>query len=285
MSVVRVRKKRGDFAVIHTGFLEDPQLSAKAKGILAYLLSKPDNWTAKQYQVERVMADGRASIAAGFRELIAAGYMRRWWGNDPETGHLHLITEVFETPQACAEAQAPDEASDEPEQPDDQETEDGEPERGFTERRFSADGLSGAGFLDTQNNNDSTNASLSSSTSKEGGGGARARAREAPPPAPPPPPEERVLNTLKRIAPEVARQYGHRAAEWAHLSDRQLEEAWELSHPRHWVSTPRAAKRRTWNFLDLLADEIIPPRAASASPAARAVAELRARYADLLGTS
>ena len=42
--VIRVRKRPNNFVMLDKTFLEDDRLSFKAKGILAYLLSKPDNW-------------------------------------------------------------------------------------------------------------------------------------------------------------------------------------------------------------------------------------------------
>ena len=42
--VIRVQKRPSSFVMMDKSFLEDTRLSYKAKGILAYLLSKPDNW-------------------------------------------------------------------------------------------------------------------------------------------------------------------------------------------------------------------------------------------------
>lgn len=159
MSVIRVKKQRGEFTVLHTGFLENPKLSAKAKGILAYLLSKPDGWTACQYDVERVMADGRASIRSGFAELLEAGYMRRWRENDPETGHLGWLVEVYETPREPLEVEA--ESS---EAIDSSEADGGSADVVKTEVGFSDVGLTDGGSLGIQSNKDSFNASLPTST-------------------------------------------------------------------------------------------------------------------------
>ncbi len=41
--IIRVKKCQNNFVMMDKTFLEDTRLSFKAKGILAYLLSKPDN--------------------------------------------------------------------------------------------------------------------------------------------------------------------------------------------------------------------------------------------------
>lgn len=42
--VIRVKKRPSNFVMMDKTFLEDDRLSYKAKGLLAYLLSKPDDW-------------------------------------------------------------------------------------------------------------------------------------------------------------------------------------------------------------------------------------------------
>jgi hypothetical protein len=57
--------------------LDDKRLSFKAKGILAYLLSKPDNWKANITHLSKVSKDGRGSIRTGLQELEEYGYLTR----------------------------------------------------------------------------------------------------------------------------------------------------------------------------------------------------------------
>jgi hypothetical protein len=60
--------------MLDKGFLDDEGLSFKAKGILAYLLSKPDNWTVMVYDLENHSKDGREAVYSGLNELKKAGY-------------------------------------------------------------------------------------------------------------------------------------------------------------------------------------------------------------------
>ena len=55
-------------------FLEDDRLSFKAKGILAYLLSKPDNWKVIVGNLVKYSKDGKSAVYAGLKELKECGY-------------------------------------------------------------------------------------------------------------------------------------------------------------------------------------------------------------------
>lgn len=73
-----VRTKRStNFTIISNTGMEDPRLSFKAKGILAYLLSKPDDWQVRDRQLATVGPDGRSAVQAALRELEAYGYIHR----------------------------------------------------------------------------------------------------------------------------------------------------------------------------------------------------------------
>lgn len=65
------------FTVASNAFIEDPQLSAKAKGILLYILSKPDGWNFSIDRMMREMKDGKESLTTGVKELEQHGYLFR----------------------------------------------------------------------------------------------------------------------------------------------------------------------------------------------------------------
>lgn len=69
------KKYESNFTQVPNELLEHPQLSFKAKGIMCYLLSRPDDWEVSQRQMARTMKDGRDSIMSGFKELVAYGYL------------------------------------------------------------------------------------------------------------------------------------------------------------------------------------------------------------------
>lgn len=74
MSTIRVEKNKG-YSVISNIGLNDPNLSYKAKGILAYLLSKPDDWKCVVSDLSKNAKDGRDSVYGGLQELRKYGYM------------------------------------------------------------------------------------------------------------------------------------------------------------------------------------------------------------------
>lgn len=69
-------RKRDSFCCIPNDLLEDKNLSAKAKGILCYLLSKPPTWRARVSDISNRMNDGESSIRSALKELRAAGYVK-----------------------------------------------------------------------------------------------------------------------------------------------------------------------------------------------------------------
>lgn len=78
MPIIRVSpSQRERFVIIDKTGLEDSALSFKAKGLLAYLLTLPDNWRVAYRHLERVGPDGKVAVLAGLKELEDAGYLKR----------------------------------------------------------------------------------------------------------------------------------------------------------------------------------------------------------------
>ena len=67
--IIRIQKKRNNFVMMDKGFLNDDRLSFKAKGILAYLLFKPDNWKVIIKDLINHAKDGKKAVYNGLREL------------------------------------------------------------------------------------------------------------------------------------------------------------------------------------------------------------------------
>ncbi len=98
MSVFRVDKSR-DFTVISNTVFKDKTLSARAKGLLAEMLSLPEDWDYTLKGLATLFSDGIDSIRSGIRELEAHGYMVRKRVRD-EKGRLAGVEYViYETPQ------------------------------------------------------------------------------------------------------------------------------------------------------------------------------------------
>ena len=94
-SIVRVSKDN-NFVVMDKGFLKDKNLSLKAKGLLAYMLSLPDDWMFYLDELEKHSKDGISSLRSGFKELQDNGYVTRSRERQ-EDGTFKWLTTVHET--------------------------------------------------------------------------------------------------------------------------------------------------------------------------------------------
>lgn len=78
-SIVRVVKNKDNpYVMLNKSLLDDDRLSWKAKGILAYLLSKPDDWTIIIEHLIKQSTDGEKSLRAGLNELKEFNYLQRY---------------------------------------------------------------------------------------------------------------------------------------------------------------------------------------------------------------
>ena len=76
MATLRRQKRDRDFSILPSAAIGDGVLSWKARGILLYILAKPNNWKTRTEDIIAAAPDGRDSVRAGLRELRAAGYMK-----------------------------------------------------------------------------------------------------------------------------------------------------------------------------------------------------------------
>jgi hypothetical protein len=77
MSIIRTRKRDNPFVQIDKTSLEDVSMSWKAKGLLAFLLSRPDDWQIYVTDLIKRAKDGRDAVLAGIKELEQFGYITR----------------------------------------------------------------------------------------------------------------------------------------------------------------------------------------------------------------
>lgn len=91
-------EKNSNYVVMNRTALNDEKLSWKAKGIMAYMLSMPDDWTFYITELVSHATDGEKSFRSGFNELRDSGYVKRvpiYEGNKIS----HWETVVYEIPQ------------------------------------------------------------------------------------------------------------------------------------------------------------------------------------------
>lgn len=75
-NIIRTEKNT-NFVVMDKRFLNNKNLSWKAKGIMSYMLSKPDDWTFYIDELIKHSTDGKSSFRSGFNELKKEGYIQR----------------------------------------------------------------------------------------------------------------------------------------------------------------------------------------------------------------
>lgn len=95
MAVYRVVKEK-NYTVVDNGFIDDPNLSWKAKGILLYFLRLPSDWKINLNEIERHATDGISSLKAGIKELTKNGYTKRQPVRDENGVFVEWETLIFE---------------------------------------------------------------------------------------------------------------------------------------------------------------------------------------------
>lgn len=97
MSVIRVARRDHGFTMIDNATLEDSGLSYRARGVLCWLLAKPDDWTTNSEVIAEAGTEGRDAVRTALKELLAAGYLTRRREQLPD-GRWATITDVLERP-------------------------------------------------------------------------------------------------------------------------------------------------------------------------------------------
>ena len=98
MAVYRVERTR-DYTVMSNHHLKDPGLSLKAKGLLAIMLSLPDDWNYSTRGLAAICKEGVEAIGNTLKELERAGYVvrRQLRGEHGRVGSVEYT--IYEKPQ------------------------------------------------------------------------------------------------------------------------------------------------------------------------------------------
>lgn len=91
------------YTVIQNQALQNQQLSWKARGLLAYLLSLPDDWRVYVTELADHSTDGTAATRSGLQELIDADYVKRERRRDDEGKFAGWTYLVYENPRPDSE--------------------------------------------------------------------------------------------------------------------------------------------------------------------------------------
>jgi hypothetical protein len=97
-SIIRVEKNKDNpYVMINKGYIDDKSLSWQAKGLMTFLLSKPDTWKIYLADLKKQSKNGRDATAAILQELIKAGYMQRKMLRDSKGHFCGYDYTIFET--------------------------------------------------------------------------------------------------------------------------------------------------------------------------------------------
>lgn len=101
MRIIRVRHQ-AHYTMIHNQTLRDASLSFKARGLLAYLLSLPDQTRVSREDLANYGTEGEYAIRTALQELVKAGYIEH---ERVQNNHGQWVTEtvVRECPAAATE--------------------------------------------------------------------------------------------------------------------------------------------------------------------------------------
>jgi hypothetical protein len=102
VSILRVKRTKG-YTTIPNSTLCDARMSFRARGVLAFLLAKPDDWETRTTDLPAQGKEGRDAIRTAMKELRDLGYMsqEREQYRDEETGKWlwRTVTVVRDFPE------------------------------------------------------------------------------------------------------------------------------------------------------------------------------------------
>lgn len=95
MPIYRSEKNK-DYVVMSNVFLQRKDLSIKAKGLLAYMLSLPSDWKFTVRGLTSQLKECKCSIAKALDELERNGYLQRHYTRTAYGKIANSVYEIFE---------------------------------------------------------------------------------------------------------------------------------------------------------------------------------------------
>lgn len=97
MAYIRVNKQENPYVSVHKDFAENPNLSWAAKGLMMYILSRPDDWKINQTDLVKRAACGESVVRKALWNLMEQGYI--YYYAERENGKIkEWVYEVYEHP-------------------------------------------------------------------------------------------------------------------------------------------------------------------------------------------
>jgi hypothetical protein len=116
MAIIRSSRPENNFYILDKKISEDKRLSWGARGLLVYLLGKPDHWQVSTASLINATAEarihsGRDAVRAFLSELISIGYMTRTPARDENgkiAGYDYFVSEICTPPETDYPGTAPE---------------------------------------------------------------------------------------------------------------------------------------------------------------------------------
>lgn len=99
MSIVRTASPVRNFTIVSNDVINDARLSLEARGLLLWLLSKPENWQTNSDLLAAQHGVGRDRIRRVLRQLSDVGYMKLETLRN-EAGRITKRWMIYDIPQA-----------------------------------------------------------------------------------------------------------------------------------------------------------------------------------------
>ena len=97
--IIRVKHTK-NFITVSKDPIADKELSLKAKGLLVFLLGKPDNWTIRVSHLATEVRESRTALYRIIKELLEAGYVERLRRRKSEGQFAESLYVLFENRDA-----------------------------------------------------------------------------------------------------------------------------------------------------------------------------------------
>jgi hypothetical protein len=91
-------KKERSYTVVDNTFIRDERLSWKAKGLMTYLLSLPEDWKIYMKEIVNHSSDGEAGLRSAIKELTKYGYIKFERKRNKKGVFMQGIYKIIENP-------------------------------------------------------------------------------------------------------------------------------------------------------------------------------------------
>lgn len=99
MAFIRTNKNENPFVQVDKTFVEDNNLKWASKGLMVYLLSRPDDWSINQRDLVNRSADGETAVRTALLDLMSHGYVHYYAQRNPDGTIAEWVYEVYESPE------------------------------------------------------------------------------------------------------------------------------------------------------------------------------------------